>query len=73
MKKKNLVAAAQSPKAKKKINKGLQAEIMERLQNRGLTKELAQEIIQSKDDVLAGVMVEALKEALQRADLAQVS
>ena len=72
MKRKNLVAA-QSPKAKKKICKGLQAEVMDRLQNKGLTKELAQEIIQSRDDVLAGVMVDALKEALQRADLAQVS
>lgn len=65
LKKKNIVAAEKANKSKKPLPKGLQSDVMARLQKKGLTHQMAQEIIQSKDDYLAGVMVEALISALE--------
>ncbi len=64
LKKKNIVAAERVNKSKKPISKGLQAEVMARLQNKGLTPQMAQDIIQSKDDYLAETMVVALQSAM---------
>jgi hypothetical protein len=64
MKKKNVIAAEKSGKGRQPIAKGLQADVMARLQVKGLTTKLAQQIIQSKDNFLAEAMVKALKEAL---------
>lgn len=64
-KKKNVIAAERANKSKKPISKGLQAEVIARLQNKGLTAKMCQEIIQSPDDYLAGVMVETLQKALE--------
>lgn len=64
MKKKN-VLAAQKTKRKKVICKNLQSEIVLRLQNKGLTSQLAQKIIESADDFIAEKMVEALRIAMR--------
>lgn len=64
MLKKNVIAA-EKPKSKKMISKGLQSEVMSRLQNKGLTAKMCQDIIQSKDDHLAGIVVQALQKALE--------
>lgn len=64
MLKKNVVAA-EKKNCRKLISKGLQADVMTRLQNKGLTTKMCQEIIQSKDNYLAEIMVEALISALE--------
>ena len=64
MKKKNIVAA-EKKNGKKPLPKGLQTDVMSRLQSKGLTAKMCQEITQSKGDYLAEVMVEALISALE--------
>jgi len=72
MKKKNVIAA-DKPKAKKMISKGLQSGVMVRLQNKGLTAKMAQMIVESKDDYLAEKMVEALVEAIRQEAVQEAS
>ncbi len=71
LKKKNIIAAERGKKSKKPISKGLQAEVISRLQNKGLTTKMCHDIIQSTDDYLAEKMVEALQRALEEEERAQ--
>jgi phosphotransacetylase len=72
MLKKNVIAA-EKPKSKKQLPKGLQTDVMTRLQGKGLTAKMCQEIIQSKDNYLAEAMVKALEKALMEVPAREAS